>query len=66
MDMSLVEIWHSMGFMARVVAVSLVGMGFLSLFVADCTRTIKPLAVRARVVNFPRPARRNPAFELAA
>ncbi len=33
MEMSLVEIWHSMGFMARVVAISLVGMGFLSLFV---------------------------------
>ena len=33
MDMSLVEIWHSMGFVARVVAVSLVGMGFISLFV---------------------------------
>jgi biopolymer transport protein ExbB/TolQ len=33
MEMSLVEIWHSMGFMARVVAISLIGMGFLSLFV---------------------------------
>ena len=33
MELSLVEIWHSMGFMARVVAVSLLGMGFLSLFV---------------------------------
>ncbi len=33
MELSLVEIWQSMGFMARVVAISLLGMGFLSLFV---------------------------------
>ncbi len=33
MELSLVEIWQSMGFMARFVAVSLLGMGFLSLFV---------------------------------
>ena len=33
MELSLIEIWHSMGFMARVVAIALVVMGFLSLFV---------------------------------
>ena len=33
MELSLLEIWHSMGFMARFVAIALVVMGFLSLFV---------------------------------
>ncbi len=33
MELSLFEIWHSMGLMARIVAVSLVAMGFISLFV---------------------------------
>ncbi len=33
MELSLLEIWHSMGFMARVVAIALVVMGFLSLYV---------------------------------
>ena len=42
------------------------GACFLSIFLADCTRTIKPLEVRAGVVTFPRPARRAPALELAA
>lgn len=34
MELSLVEIWESMGFLARAVAVGLIGMGFASLFVA--------------------------------
>jgi len=33
MELSLFEIWHSMGLMARIVAISLVAMGFISLFV---------------------------------
>ncbi len=33
MELSLLEIWQSMGLMARTVAISLVVMGFLSLFV---------------------------------
>ena len=33
MELSLLEIWHSMGLVARLVAISLVVMGFLSLFV---------------------------------
>lgn len=33
MELSLLEIWHSMGLLARVVAVSLLAMGFISLFV---------------------------------
>jgi hypothetical protein len=37
-----------------------------SIFIADCARTIKPLAVPASVVVFPRPSRRAPAFGLAA
>lgn len=46
MEMSLVDIWQSMGFMARVVAISLVGMGFLSLFVV-----IERLLVLIRTEN---------------
>ena len=38
----------------------------LSIFLADCTRTIKPLEARATVMPFPRPVRRAPAHELAA
>ena len=38
----------------------------VSIFVADYTRTLKPLAVRAAVVNFSRSDRRAAAFELAA
>ena len=34
MELSLVEIWESMGLMARLVAISLVGMGFASLVVS--------------------------------
>jgi len=34
MELSLLEIWESMGFLARAVAVGLVAMGFASLFVA--------------------------------
>jgi biopolymer transport protein ExbB/TolQ len=34
MELSLLEIWQSMGFLARAVAVALVGMGFASLVVA--------------------------------
>ena len=34
MELSLVEIWESMGFLARLVAIGLVGMGFASLCVA--------------------------------
>ena len=34
MELSLVEIWESMGFLARAVAVGLIAMGFASLFVA--------------------------------
>jgi len=44
----------------------LFGACFISIFAADCTRTIKPLEVRARVVNFTRPSRRVPVLELAA
>jgi hypothetical protein len=38
----------------------------VSIFVADYTRTLKPLTTRATVVNFPRPGRRAATFELAA
>lgn len=34
MELSLLEIWQSMGFLARAVAIALVGMGFASLVVA--------------------------------
>src|SRR5688572_23747916 len=34
MELSLLEIWESMGFLARAVAIALVGMGFASLVVA--------------------------------
>ena len=34
MELSLIEIWESMGFLARAVAIGLVVMGFASLFVA--------------------------------
>ena len=34
MELSLVEIWNSMGFLAKAVAIGLVGMGFASLAVA--------------------------------
>ena len=44
----------------------LFGACLVSIFVADCARTIKPLQVRAAMVEFPRPARRASAFELAA
>jgi hypothetical protein len=40
--------------------------GIVSVFVADYSRTLKPLTIRTNVVNFPRPSRRAPAFELAA
>lgn len=40
--------------------------GFVGIFVADYTRTLKPLAGRAAVVDFSRPGRPTPAFELAA
>lgn len=42
------------------------GACLISIFLADCTRTIKPLAVPAKITAFPRPARRASAFELAA
>ena len=42
------------------------GACLVSMFLLDCTRTIKPLQARAAMVQFPRPARRAPAFELAA
>lgn len=42
------------------------GACLLSIFLADCTRTIKPLEVHAAVTRFPRPARQAAAFELAA
>ena len=42
------------------------GASLVSIFLADCTRTIKPLEVRAAITPFPRPARRAPAYELAA
>ena len=38
----------------------------LTIFVADCARTIKPLDVRCNMVAFPRPVRRASAFGLAA
>ena len=38
----------------------------VSIFAADYARTLKPLEVRAAVVNFPRPTRRAPALGLAA
>jgi hypothetical protein len=48
-------------------AVSLTfGACVVSIFLADCIRTIKPLEVRARITPFPRPARRAQAFKLAA
>jgi hypothetical protein len=49
------------------VAMSLTfGASVVSIFVADCMRTIKPLEVRAKITPFPRSARRASAFELAA
>jgi len=42
------------------------GAAIVSIFLADCIRTIKPLEVRANVTSFPRPARQAHAFELAA
>ena len=54
-------------FQSLALAGSLVfGACLLSIFLADCTRTIKPLEARATVMQFPRPARRATAFELAA
>jgi hypothetical protein len=48
-------------------AVSLLfGACVVSIFLADCIRTIKPLEARATITSFPRPARRVQAFELAA
>lgn len=44
----------------------LFGACLISIFLADYTRTIKPLEARSAVVEFPRPARRAPAFGLAA
>lgn len=44
----------------------LFGTCLISIFAADYARTIKPLTATAAVVTFPRPARRAPAFELAA
>lgn len=44
----------------------LFGASLISIFLADCARTIKPLEARSAVVMFPRPARRAPAFGLAA
>ena len=49
-----------------VVASLVFGTCLVTIFVADYARSIKPLAVRAAVVEFPRPARRAAAFELAA
>jgi len=40
--------------------------GIVSVFVTDYTRSLKPLTIRATVVNFPRPGRRASALELAA
>jgi len=56
MELSLVEIWESMGLMARLVAISLVGMGFASLVVSierflalgKATRLSNEFASRAR------------------
>jgi len=42
------------------------GACLISIFLADCSRTIKPLEERAMITRFPRPARRAAAFELAA
>ena len=42
MELSLVENWESMGFLARAVAIGLAGMGFASLFVA----VERPLVLR--------------------
>ncbi len=54
-------------FQSLALAGSLVfGACLLSIFLADCTRTIKPLEARAMVTQFPRPARRATVFELAA
>jgi biopolymer transport protein ExbB/TolQ len=56
MELSLVEIWESMGFMARLVAVSLVGMGFAAL-VVSIERTLA-LSKATRLCNdFARKAR---------
>jgi len=58
MELSLVEIWESMGLMARLVAISLVGMGFASLVVTierflaigKATRLSNEFASRARTL----------------
>jgi len=44
----------------------LFGTCLIGIFAADYARTIKPLAMPAKLVEFPRPARRAPAFGLAA
>jgi hypothetical protein len=44
----------------------LFGASLVSIFLVDCTRTIKPLVAQAAVTQFPRPVRRATAFELAA
>jgi hypothetical protein len=38
----------------------------ITIFVADCARTIKPVDTRSTLLAFPRPTRRASAFELAA
>jgi biopolymer transport protein ExbB/TolQ len=56
MELSLVEIWESMGFMARLVAVSLVGMGFAALVVS--IERVLALSKATRLCNdFARKAR---------
>ena len=44
----------------------LFGACLMTIFVADCAKTIKPVDVHSNLVTFTRPARRAAAFELAA
>ena len=44
----------------------LFGACILTIFVADCARTIKPLTASAAMVEFHRPTGRTTDFELAA
>ena len=56
MELSLLEIWHSMGLMARFVAIALVVMGFLSLFVV-LERLLVLMRTSGESLTFARKAR---------
>jgi hypothetical protein len=49
-----------------IIASLVFGACLVGIFAADYSRTIKPLTMPAKVVEFPRPARRAASFGLAA